>query len=158
MTTEGLPVQQYQFENNSRAELFIGFLGFLLIGIVLFFSFFWAKDVLRLGSIPEPTSLAVTNISNNSFTVAWETNANADGYILYGVTPKKLVQKAYDNKAIGEKVTDFKTKVHAVTLTNLNPDTHYYYKIVSGSEQIDSIRGNLFKPVKTTLFSPFIEN
>jgi len=155
MITEGLPVQNYHFYNGSKTEHLIGFFGFILIASLLFFSFFWIKGFLHLVSIPEPRSLLVTNVSNRSFTITWETSADADGYILYGLYPESLDQKAYDNKVLGKKMFMYETKDHVVTLTNLNPDTYYYYKIVSGKKQISSIGEKLFEPVKTTLLSPF---
>jgi len=105
MTTEGLSVQNYHFDNSSKTENIIGFFSFILIATVLFFSFFWVKDFLRFGSIPEPSLLSVTNISNQSFTVTWKTTTNTNGYILYGRSPESLYQKAYDNKVMSEKNT-----------------------------------------------------
>ena len=157
MITEGLPVQNYHLDNGSKTEHLIGFLGFILITTVLFFSFFWVKDFLHLVSIPEPSSLSVTNISNRSFTITWKTNTDTNGYILYSPYPESLDQKAYDNEVVGKKMLAYETKKHVVTLTNLNPDTYYYYKIVSEEKQISSIGEKLFEPVKTTLLSPFFE-
>ena len=157
MTTEGLSVQNYHFDNSSKTENIIGFFSFILIATVLFFSFFWAKDFLRFGSIPEPSLLSVTNISNQSFTVTWKTTTSANGYILYGRSPESLYQKAYDNKVMSEKILEYETKEHTVTLTNLNPDTYYYYKIVSEGKHMDSIDGELFEPVRTALLSPFFD-
>lgn len=155
MITGGLSVQNYHFEKNSKAEHLIGLFGFILIAMVILFSFFWAKDFLWLGSIPEPKSLSITNISNRSFTITWKTNTDTNGYVLYSLSPDILDQKAYDNKATNKNIFEYKTKKHAVTLTNLNPDTYYYYKIVSEGENVGSISGKLFEPVKTTLLSPF---
>ena len=67
--------------------------------------------------------------TENSITIEWETNNNADEQIRYG-TNKEM------NK---EKEDDDKSKDHKMTLKNLEPDTTYYFRIKSedANESVD---------------------
>lgn len=157
MKIEGLPTRYYFGLKNVNLEFFLAIVGFSLIGLVLFSSSFLVKGALSSTKLPKPISITITNVTNNSFTISWKTSEEATGYIFYGSSPEELTYNAYDNEAPDNLKTRFKTVEHKVTLTNLNPETYYYYKIVSNNKIYDAVNGEFFKPVKTTSVSPFLD-
>ncbi len=62
------------------------------------------------------------NVTSNSMTIMWETDSPGDSRINYG-TSENLTQSVYSP----EKVT-----IHTVTLNNLQPETKYHYRAISG--------------------------
>ena|SRR3989344_685376 len=154
MTTEGLRTENYFNYTNSKLEKLLAIFGFLLVSVVLGLSLIMSKGEF-LSSPQVPKSLAISNVTDSSFTVSWKTSKETQGYIVYGASPENLNLTAYDNKALDTNLDKTKLTDHAVTLTNLNGNTYYYYKIVSGKETVDGVEGKIFTPVKTTSTSPF---
>jgi hypothetical protein len=101
-----------------------------------------------------PRNLVLSNITDVSFTVVWDTNETSTGYVVYGKSPENLIQKAYDNFAVGD-MTRFSSQKHRVTLTGLEPNTHYYFGIVSNGKSQNMADGNFLPPVKTAVESVF---
>ena len=63
-----------------------------------------------------------------SITIAWQTDGNVTGKVLYGLTP-----------ALGSEASHVGTATyHAVGLSGLTPYTKYYYRIVSGPDTLTS--------------------
>lgn len=83
----------------------------------------------RAGASPEnePQQVRLAEVAPQSATIAWVTANPAYGFISYGETMSlgRTSQEA-------EKTTG-----HSVTLTNLTPQTSYYYKIGVGEELFD---------------------
>ncbi len=157
MTTEGLPSEYHLSVRKSNIETILAIIGFSLFGVILISSLFLAKDALSLTKSSIPISPTVSNITDRSFTVSWKTNKEVNGYVIYGTSPDKLIFEAYDNKADKASDTTFKTIDHTITLTNLDSNTYFYYKIISDKKNFNETNGKLFEPVKTTLVSPFLE-
>jgi len=154
MTTEGLRTENYFTYTNSKLEKLLAVFGFLLVSIILSFSLI-INNKAFFSSAEAPKSLAISNVTDSSFTVSWKTSKRAGGYVIYGASPENLNLTAYDNKAPDDSLDKIKLTDHAVTLTNLKGNTYYYYKIVSGREAVDGVGGKIFAPVKTSLVSPF---
>jgi hypothetical protein len=77
-----------------------------------------------------PQGVRITNVFDNSFTVSWVTTKPATGALEWGVT------------SLGEQIAledqSLLKEVHSITLSNLNANTTYYFKIRSGGELIDN--------------------
>jgi hypothetical protein len=157
MTTEGLPSEYYLNVRKSNSETILAIIGFSLFGVILISSLFLAKDVLSLTKSSVPVSPTVSNVTDRSFTVSWKTNGEVNGYVIYGTSPDKLIFEAYDNKDDRTNDATFKAVDHAVTLTNLDSNTYYYYKIISDKRSFNETNGKFFEPIKTTSVSPFLE-
>lgn len=78
---------------------------------------------------PEPQKITLVNLSGNSASVYWQTDKAATGFV-----------EAGPNSSLGLTFNDDRDqgapkphKLHFVTLTNLLPNTTYYYKIASGA-------------------------
>jgi 3',5'-cyclic AMP phosphodiesterase CpdA len=65
---------------------------------------------------------------NNSVTIHWIINKNANSWVEYGIDANKLDQKAYGKSAYGLRPDG---RISKVTLHNLKPGQQYFYKIVS---------------------------
>src|SRR6266404_5961133 len=68
----------------------------------------------------------VESVSGDTAIVAWSTNANAGTQVRYGTDPNNLSQTA---QAPWGGVT------HRVTISNLQPNTTYYFQVDSGQGQ-----------------------
>lgn len=72
-----------------------------------------APSITNLSAIPTGTSSAV---------ISWNTNEPADSLIEYGTAPNALVSRASSTSLVVS---------HEITLTGLNAETTYYYKVTS---------------------------
>ncbi|MFQ6063667.1 MAG: fibronectin type III domain-containing protein, partial [Methanosarcinales archaeon] len=75
---------------------------------------------------PMPLNIRATNVFDTKFTISWTTNGTFTGAIKYGTDPKKLNNQVFDDRG------DVEDDIHHVTVSGLNPNTTYYYSIVSG--------------------------
>lgn len=73
---------------------------------------------------PEITNVQVTDVQEDSVTITWETDEDADSLVNYGLKE--------DYGIVREPVTD-KT-VHSMKLENLEPGRVYHFRVVSSDE------------------------
>lgn len=78
-----------------------------------------------------PQNVRISNITNNSFTVSYTTEAQVIGSINYS-TDKTLGQTTLDDRDEGGVVSPRLT--HHATVKNLNPSTTYFFSINSGAK------------------------
>lgn len=88
-----------------------------------------------------PKDIRVSNITDNSFTVSWTTDAKTFGSIDWGTTAN-LGQSQADGTELNE--------IHSVTIKDLSPETIYFYKINSAGANFD----NAGIPWSVTTLSP----
>ncbi len=81
----------------------------------------------------------VSNLRDVSAAVSWITSVSATGKVYYGADPASLTNVAHDDRGAGT-VDD----VHHVTLGGLNPDTTYYFYVVS-DETADGNNGQHYQ-------------
>lgn len=81
------------------------------------------QSVPELKDITPPilSNLLITDITDTSATISWETNEETVSTINYGVTDSYGL-KAHD---------DAWSKTHSISITDLNPDTEYYFQVES---------------------------
>lgn len=103
----------------------------ILIGI-LATSFFTQKGVpfiSRASTLETPQNIRISNIFPTSFTISYTTPGPVLGTISYGLTEKMentASDDSEDNKTLIPKT------LHMITVKNLNPQTQYFFKIISG--------------------------
>lgn len=75
-----------------------------------------------------PQNITISNITDESVTISWQTSAPTTGFIKYGKssTDEQSALDDRDNKSPQDH------SVHYITLKNLMPKTTYKYQIVSG--------------------------
>lgn len=98
-----------------------------IIGSLVYWFFY--RQTIPLGQQIQVKELQAVNISDTSTTLVWQTNTPAFGEVNYGQT-QKLGLKASDNR---NRFDPKPRLTHFVTITNLKPDTQYFYKISSDS-------------------------
>lgn len=76
-----------------------------------------------------PTNLTLVNLSSTSASVFWQTETSTTGFIQAG-TSKGLGLTFQEERDLGSPDNH---QFHFVTLSNLTPNTIYYYKINSGT-------------------------
>jgi len=74
---------------------------------------------------PVITDISVINLVNNSAKVTWKTDEFADSVLKYGVNSAAYTELSIDELLVNE---------HVVTLTELSPDTTYYF-VVNNTDQ-----------------------
>jgi hypothetical protein len=79
----------------------------------------------------EPQDIKITNISNKSFTISYQTNTPTTGSISYGLD-EKLGKSELDD-IDKEKGSFSPKKIHSITIKELMPATKYHLSIISGS-------------------------
>lgn len=75
-----------------------------------------------------PQNVSVTNLSDTSASLSWQTADPTTGFVRVGQSGS-LDQTFSDDR---DQATPQKHNLHFVTLTNLTPQTTYYYQINSG--------------------------
>src|ERR1035437_4722034 len=80
----------------------------------------------------QPQNVRITNVTDNSFTVSYETENKIMGSLNYG-EDQKLGQPALDDR---DQQTGNLTSynIHNVTVRNLSPQKKYFFSITSGQE------------------------
>lgn len=107
------------------------FILIILIGSVAFFTTSLTRNTIRTrllaGMTDKPVHLKVSNLTQNSATISWLTNAETSGFIVYGPT---------ESLDLKEKEASI-SNIHHITLTNLKENTTYYFKIGVGEKTYD---------------------
>ncbi|MBI2315236.1 fibronectin type III domain-containing protein [Candidatus Daviesbacteria bacterium] len=74
-----------------------------------------------------PQNITLTNLTENSVTISWQTNTPASSFVTFG-QENPTEQTALDDRDTAPKPH----LIHYVTLKNLLPQARYQYKITSG--------------------------
>ena len=100
----------------------------LLLGIAggLWWYIQSTRPVITDGIIPQ--KVRVTNVADNQMSVSWTTQGLASGQVEYGMAGEKLVSLASDDRGEAGGLS----LVHHVTITDLQPNTEYAFRIISG--------------------------
>lgn len=74
----------------------------------------------------KPQNIRITNTNDTGFTVTYTTDAQIVAGLSYGTDPQNLAESVVDETS---------STIHVLNVTNLSPNTTYYYTITSGSEE-----------------------
>jgi len=80
------------------------------------------KELINDTTPPIISNITVTNITENSATIKWDTDEFADSLVKYGTSSGAYTKQEYDELFV---------KKHAVSLYNLSPGTKYYFVVRS---------------------------
>jgi hypothetical protein len=97
-----------------------------------------------------PKNVKVTNLTENSFTVSWISDAQVTGLLQYGPEENLALTAKDDRDQLSGQEGSFST--HHVTVKNLQPSIKYYFKIISGGAVFDD-NGQLYKITTGPLIS-----
>lgn len=107
-----------------------------IIGLLIIFVgigmgwYFIGKNKTKIDPNIAPNKVTITNVSDNKFSVSWVTKNPTIGYVEYGKVGEKLEKKAFDDR--GGEASVFLT--HHITVDELQPNTVYTFRLVSGSK------------------------
>ena len=73
----------------------------------------------------------ISNVRDTQFTISWVSDASEEGILHYG-TDSSLEFTQYDDRG------QISSNIHHITVKGLQPDTIYFYDIVSGSTRYDN--------------------
>jgi len=100
----------------------------LLVGMGVGF-WWWIQNTRPVISDEiKPQKVRITNIADNKMSVSWITQTPTMGQVEYGEEGQRLSQIAMDDRGVK---TDLHL-VHHITLTKLQPNTPYLFRIISG--------------------------
>jgi len=111
-----------------------------IIGMLLLFGGVFAgvfllreNQIFKIGASPTitPKDVRISSISDSSVTVSWVTSDQTTGFINYDVNQNV-------NMVVYETEDDQKFSTHSITITGLNPETNYYFKINSDGTTFDN--------------------
>lgn len=90
----------------------------------------WLSSIIILvvSSIAYGGTLQITNITDTQFTLSWSSEQAEFVQVRYGFNLNELDKTALDDS--GERI---ESTTHHITVSELKPQTTYYYQIVSGS-------------------------
>ncbi len=80
----------------------------------------WAADVVP----PAISDVQVATVGENSVTITWKTDENADSTINYGLSPDYGIVR----------IPGTERSEHSITLDNLEPGRTYYFRVVSSDQ------------------------
>ncbi len=80
-----------------------------------------------------PKNIQISNISESGFTISYTTDASAVGTLSYGLDPSTPTIALDDRDQQASSAAEH--QVHFITVSNLAPETKYYYVIDSGSQK-----------------------
>ncbi len=83
----------------------------------------------RASSSEDPKEVRVTNITDTSFTVSYQTSSSVTGSLVYG-KDKNLDTTAFDQRDQAKNVLPH--NIHFITVRNLSPQSTYFFSIISG--------------------------
>ncbi len=105
----------------------------VLLGIPLIIFVIKNQTMIKIkaSNSQAPKDVKITNISDQTFTITYQTDVPATGSISYG-NDKKLSQSELEN-VDKEKGSFSPKKIHSISVNKLIPNTKYYLSIISGS-------------------------
>lgn len=110
-------------------------LGIILISLGIFLTTFITKDQTifnsKASNSAEPKNIKMTNISDQAFTITYQTGMPTTGSISYGYD-KKLGESGLED-VDKEKGSFSPKKIHSISVNKLTSATKYYLTIISGS-------------------------
>lgn len=125
-------------------------LGVLFIGLVAGVALVAKPQLFTTQATPtaQPQNITVTNLFGTSASIYWQTDQETTGFIQVGTNPTPNQTFIDDRDTAAPKPH----LLHFVTLTNLIPNTTYYYKIVSGATTFPAKNPLSFQtPANTTI-------
>ena len=108
---------------NKRIPTIFG-IGLVILGVILTTVIVRVQTSLKsnASASQEPQNMKITNLSDNSFTITYQTDTAATGSINYG-----------KSKELGNiQLEDLPKNVHSITVEKLSPGTKYYLVVISG--------------------------
>jgi hypothetical protein len=82
-----------------------------------------------------PKNLKITNVTDTTFTVSWQTDGQTPGYVRYGTNPTALSTTITDDRDQSSGTAGVFLN-HHVTVRNLTANTAYSFKVGTGTSEL----------------------
>lgn len=134
-------------------------LSLILLGIISGLYLVLREQIFLSQAAPNltPQNISITNITDDSVVISWQTNAAAASFITFGQKnpgEQTVLDDRDGNPPAGGPKPHL---IHYVTLKNLLPNTNYLYKITSGKLTSDVLKFDTATPATNqTGFTPII--
>jgi len=117
-----------RFKFPAKIPIFLALflIAFVVGGLTLSFEFI-SRGVTQATPSVIPMNAATTNVSDNSFTVVWQTDSPTKGSVIVTSAQGKKFT-AFDERDVTGKMEAYLT--HSVTVRSLSADTEYTYSIL----------------------------
>lgn len=142
------------FLNKFKIPTILG-LGIIFLGLASGVFLVLRQQIFTSQAAPDitPQNITLTNLTENSVSISWQTNAQATSFVTFGQNSPGE-QTALDDR---DTTTPKPHLTHYVTLKNLLPQTNYQFKIVSGKVSSEVQSFETAKPAANkTNFTPII--
>lgn len=107
----------------------------ILVGAVVAGWYYLTKMKPSIPAEIQPNKVRITNVADNKFTVSWITPSSVPGEIEYGKVGEKLTTRVADDRdTLSEGAKAYIT--HHITVSELQPNTQYAFRIVSGENKV----------------------
>lgn len=106
----------------------------LLAGVFAGVFFLRSSQIFKIGASADttPKDIRVTNITDSSVTISWTTDKETFGFVAWGDS------QGNTNKILKDGDESQKIYSHFLSLTGLQPNTTYFYKINSDGNNFDN--------------------
>lgn len=134
-------------------------LGIILMGIITGVYLIVSEQVFISHASPNiaAQNITLSNISENSVTISWQTQTPVSSFITFGTTNPATVTVLDDRDTNPPTGRPTPYSMHHVTIKNLLPKTSYQYKIVSGKNSSEINKFTTATPInQQILFNPVI--
>ncbi len=122
-------------------------LGVLVVGLVVGVVVFGSGTGVfapRASAESTPKNIKVTNITDRSFSVTFETDVASSGFVKYGTSPDSTkTQIGDDRDQITGTVKPY--PLHQITVSGLDPQTKYYFVLGTNSSSLFDDEGKPFE-------------
>lgn len=146
------------FFNKFKIPTLLG-LSLILLGIISGLYLVLREQIFLSQAAPNlaPQNITITNITDDSVVISWQTNATTASFITYG-QKNPGEQTALDDRDGSPPTSRPKSHlIHYVTLKNLLPNTNYLYKITSGKLTSETMKFDTATPITNQAgFTPVI--
>lgn len=105
-----------------------------VVGVIALFGLIVGQVFVWYGSVPSRASdvriarHVPVNVGDVEGTIYFETNESVGAYVLYGESVDALTRTAFQTGQTSNRTIP--AKHHLITLSDLRPDTPYYYKLI----------------------------
>lgn len=107
----------------------------VLVGGIVGGWWYLDKNTPKITDAVRPNKIRITNIADNKFSVSWITPTDNLGLIEYGPIGGNLVNQALDERDKEDNIPK-EYSTHQVTVQDLQPNTQYFFRILSGKQKI----------------------
>lgn len=106
----------------------------LIAGIFTGVYFLGVRQIFRIGADAStaPKDVRVSNQTDTSVTISWVTDKETSGFVSWGSSKNSL------NRVEKETEDTQRFFTHSITVTGLEPNTQYFYKINSDGHMVDN--------------------